>query len=99
MEMQTLTEGGKEKKGATGREPQEWSRERESLNFNPRVTEFTDICTGIRLAVPRGFSQTTLSLLSAPKTYSSSYIGGRMRPFTVMRAEKGMKNPQKSKLN
>lgn len=61
---------------------------REGLNFNPRVTEFTDICTRVRLAVPRSFSQTTLSLLSVPETYSSSYIRSRIRPFTVLRAEK-----------
>ncbi len=64
---------------------------REGLNFNPRVTEFTDICTRIRLAVPHSFSETTLSLLSIPKTYSSSYILSRMRPFTVLRAEKEKK--------
>lgn len=72
---------------------------REGLNFNPGVTEFTDICTRIRLAVPRSFSETTLSLLSIPKTYSSSYILSRMRPFTVLRAEKEEKKTQKSKLN
>lgn len=60
---------------------------REGLNFNPRVTEFTDICTRIRLAVPHSFSNTTLSLLSIPKTYSPCYICHRMRPFTVLRAE------------
>lgn len=36
----------------------------EGLNFNPGVTEFTDIWTTIRLAVPRSFSEMTLSLLS-----------------------------------
>lgn len=69
-------------------------RGREGLNFNPRVTEFTDICTRIRLAVPHSFSETTLSLLSIPKTYSSSYIRRRMKPFTVLRAEKE-KNTEK----
>lgn len=71
---------------------------REGLNFNPRVSEFTDICTRIRLAAPRSFSETTPSLLSIPKTYSSSYIRCRMRPFTVLRAEKEKKR-RKSKLD
>ncbi len=64
---------------------------REGLNFNPRVTEFADICTRIRLAVPRSFSEMTLSRLSIPETYSSSYIRCRMRPFTVLRAGKEKK--------
>lgn len=70
---------------------------REGLNFNLRVTEFTDICTRIRLAVPHSFSETTLSLFSIPKTYSSSYIQHRMRPFTILRAEREKR--QKSKLD
>lgn len=36
----------------------------EGLNFNLRVTEFTDTWTMIRLAVLRSFSEMTLSLLS-----------------------------------
>lgn len=74
---------GKEKKKKDRKEEQM----REGLNFNPRVTEFTDICTRIRLAVPHSFSNATLSLLSIPKTYSPGYICHRMRPFTVLRAE------------
>lgn len=74
-------------------------RGREGLNFNPRVTEFTDICTRIRLAVAHSFSETTLSLLSIPKTYSSSYICRWMRPFSLEGRERKKKNTQKSKLN
>lgn len=86
MKMQSLkdkSKKGKEKKKKDRKEEQM----REGLNFNPRVTEFTDICTRIRLAVPHSFSNTTLSLLSIPKTYSPCYICHRMRPFTVLRAE------------
>lgn len=82
MEMQSLKE---KRKGRERERMRDRSRGgREGLNFNPRVTEFTDICTRIRLAVPHGFSERTLSLLSLPKTYSSSYICRRMRPFTVL---------------
>lgn len=82
-------------------EAQMHRRERHrGFNFNPRVTEFTDICTRIRLAIPRSFSETTLSLLSVPETYSSSYIRCRMSPFTVLRVEEEKKKEtQKSKLN
>lgn len=85
---------GKSKKGRE--DERNRSRGREGLNFNPRVTEFTDICTRIRLAVPHSFSETTLSLFSIPKTYSSSYILSRMRPFTVLRAEKEKKKHRKA---
>lgn len=60
---------------------------KEGLNFHPGVTEFTDICTRIRLAISHCFSA-TLSLLSIPETYSSSYICCRMKPFTVFRVAK-----------
>lgn len=90
MEMRSL-------KGKSKKEREDERRRsrggRESLNFNPGVTEFTDICTRIRLAVPRSFSEATLSLLSIPETYSSTYIRSRMRPFTVLRAEKEKKKP------
>lgn len=82
MEMQSLKEKRKERERERMRDRSRGGRE--GLNFNPRVTEFTDICTRIRLAVPHGFSERTLSLLSLPKTYSSSYICRRMRPFTVL---------------
>lgn len=94
MKMQSLkdkSKKGKEKKKKDRKEEQM----REGLNFNPRVTEFTDICTRIRLAVPHSFSNTTLSLLSIPKTYSPCYICHRMRPFTVLRAEGGKKKKAK----
>lgn len=72
MEMQSLKE-----KSKTGRED-ERSRSRggrEGLNFNPKVTEFTDICTRIRLAVPHSVSETTLSFqflrLILPSTFAS----------------------------
>lgn len=75
--------------------------ERQSLNFNPKVTGFTDICTGTRLAVSRCFSETTLSLHSVPETYSSCCICHRMKPF--LRAGEGEKKreekTQKSKVN
>lgn len=71
-------------------------RGREGLNFNPRVTEFTDICTRIRLAVAHSFSETTLSLLSIPKTYSSSYICRWMRPFSLEGRERKKKTPRKA---
>lgn len=66
------------------------------LNFNPKVTEFTDICTRIRLAVPCSFSERTFALLSIPETYSSSYIRCRMRPFTVLRVEKEKRKHRKA---
>lgn len=74
---------------------------KEGLNFHPRVTKFTDICTRIRLAISHCFSA-TLSLLSIPETYSSSYICCRMKPFTVFRVakDKGWKKTEKqSELN
>lgn len=73
---------------------------KEGLNFHPWVTEFTDICTRIRLAISHCFSA-TLSLLSIPETYSSSYICCRMKPFTVFRVakDKGREKKLKSKLN
>lgn len=69
--------------------------EREDFNFNLRVTEFTDICTRIRLAVPHSFSEKSPSLLSVLKTYSSSDIQRRTRPFTVLKAEKKKKEEKK----
>jgi len=52
MEIQSFRKNGK------GRQKM---REAEDLNFNPEVTEFTDICTRIRLAVPHSYSGATLS--------------------------------------
>lgn len=74
---------------------------KEGFNFNPRVTGFTDICTRIRLAAFLLLSA-TLSLLSITKTYSSSYIRCRMKPFTVFRVAKdkaGKKTEQQTELN
>lgn len=87
---------GKSKKGEIRWEAQKHRRETEGLNFNPRVTEFTDICTRIRLAIPRSFLETTLSLLSIPETYSSSYILCRMSPFTVLRGENEKRKHRKA---
>lgn len=59
---------------------------KEGLNFNLRVTEFTDICTRIRLSCSSLlFSNTFLSIA---ETYSSSYICRRMKPFKIFRVAK-----------
>lgn len=72
----------------------------QGLNFNLKVTGFTDICTVNRLAISHCFSETTLSLHSVPETYSSRCICHRMKPFLETGRKEEKRNTEKhSELN
>lgn len=84
MAMQSWKEGAKgERRGA------EQTGEKD-LNFNPRVTEFTDICTGIRLAAAHSFSQATLPFQSRRlvldvRCRTRAFTGGRDKNISTHR--------------